>query len=135
MTNQYFWDRIAGRDPGLRAADADRERTGERLRAAHTEGRLDIAEFQERLERCYEAKTVGELGELVRDLPRPEEYDERRSARSYRPWHPRLAGQLGHTSLSSGLQRGSPAAQIPIAATMRRSGRASIRSGSSRRSV
>ena len=78
MTNQYFLARIAGWDPNLRAADADRERVAERLRKGHTEGRLDMAEFQQRLERCYESKTVGELGELVRDLPRPDEYEQRR---------------------------------------------------------
>ena len=70
MTDQYFLDRFARRDASIRAADADRERTAERLRTAHAEGRLDLTEFQERLERCYEAKTFGQLGELVRDLPR-----------------------------------------------------------------
>src|SRR5262249_2818389 len=65
MTNQYLWARIAGPDPNLRAADADRERVAERLRAGHAEGRLDIDELQERLERCFESKTLGELRELV----------------------------------------------------------------------
>jgi hypothetical protein len=86
MTNQYFWDRIAGRDPNLRAADADRERIAERLRTNHAEGRLDMTEFQQRLERCYEAKTLGELGELVRDLPRQDEQEERPSFGWFRPW-------------------------------------------------
>jgi hypothetical protein len=85
MTNQYFLDRIAGRNPNLRAADADRERTAERLRTSHAEGRLDLAEFQQRLEHCYEAKTVGELDELVRDLPGPDEQDERPSLGWVRP--------------------------------------------------
>ena len=75
MTNQYFLDRLAGRDPNLRAGDADRDRIADRLRKSHAEGRLDLAEFQERLERCYEAKTRGQLGELVRDLPRQDEHD------------------------------------------------------------
>ena len=70
MANQYFLNRIAGPDPNLRAADADRERIAERLRNGHAEGRLDMDEFQQRLERCYEAKTLGELRELVKDLPR-----------------------------------------------------------------
>jgi hypothetical protein len=80
MTNQYLWDRIAGRDANLRAADADRERTAEHLRKSHAEGRLDLDEFQQRLERCYAAKTLGELGALVRDLPRQGELDERTSS-------------------------------------------------------
>ncbi len=73
MSSDYFLDRITGRSSQIRAADADREQTAERLRQAHAEGRLDLTEFQERLERCYEAKTFGELGELVHDLPRQSE--------------------------------------------------------------
>jgi hypothetical protein len=91
MTNQYFLARIAGHDPNLRAADADRERIAERLRESHAEGRLDMAEFQERLERCYESKTLGELGELVRDLPRQDERDTQRAFGWFRPWRWPLA--------------------------------------------
>ena len=65
------------RDPNLRAADADREATSERLRRHHAEGRLDAEEFHERIDRCYQAKTVGELEQLVTDLP-PEPTTERR---------------------------------------------------------
>jgi uncharacterized protein DUF1707 len=91
MTNQYILDRLAGRDPNLRAADADRERIAERLRNSHAEGRLDMAEFQQRLERCYEAKTLGELGELVRDLPRQDEPSEGRPFGWLGPWPWRMA--------------------------------------------
>lgn len=59
----------ARRDPNQRAADADREATSERLRRHHAEGRLDAEEFQERVDRCYQAKTLGELAQLVTDLP------------------------------------------------------------------
>src|SRR5918911_5305327 len=86
MTNQYLLARIAGRDPNLRAADADRERIAERLRRSHAEGRLDMTEFQERLERCYEAKTLGELRELVRDLPGHDEPAARRPRGPFQPW-------------------------------------------------
>jgi hypothetical protein len=79
MTNQYLLARIAGRDPNLRASDADRERVADRLRQSHAEGRLDTTELQQRLERCYDAKTFGELGGLVRDLPRPTQEAEGRS--------------------------------------------------------
>ena len=90
MTNQYFLDRLAGRNPNLRAADADRERIAERLRQSHAEGRLDLTEFQQRLERCYEAKTVGELDQLVSDLPRESDLDARHAGGRVRPssWHP-----------------------------------------------
>lgn len=56
-------------DPELRAGDADRERTAEVLRRAHTEGRLDLDEFDTRLGQAYRARTMGELVELTRDLP------------------------------------------------------------------
>jgi hypothetical protein len=91
MTNQYFLARIAGRDPNLRAADADRELIAERLRKSHAEGRLDLAEFQQRLDRCYEAKTVGELDEVVKDLPRQDGQDERPSSGWFLPSRLRLA--------------------------------------------
>lgn len=54
-----------------RAADADREAVAERLRAAVTEGRLDLDEFDDRLGRAYRARIYGELDPLVADLPRP----------------------------------------------------------------
>lgn len=85
MSNQYLWARITGPDPNLRAADADRERVADRLRKSHAEGRLDLAEFQERLERCYEAKTLGDLSALVTDLPRQDEQDQRRGVGRLRP--------------------------------------------------
>jgi hypothetical protein len=67
----YGYDRIGQiiQDPNLRASDADREATADRLRKHHIEGRLDQDEFQARLDTCFAAKTVGELGELTRDLP------------------------------------------------------------------
>jgi hypothetical protein len=84
--NQYLWDRITGRDPNIRAAEADRERIAERLRKGHTEGRLDMDEFQQRLEHCYQARTLGELDELVSDLPRQDVQPERRALRAMPAW-------------------------------------------------
>ncbi|MEU7555296.1 DUF1707 domain-containing protein [Streptomyces sp. NPDC044571] len=55
--------------PELRASDADRERVVERLRDAVAEGRLDMEEFEERLEAAYTSRTYGELEPLTRDLP------------------------------------------------------------------
>ena len=54
----------------MRASDADRAATAERLRQHYTEGRLDAQEYDERIERCYAAKTVDELDDLFMDLPR-----------------------------------------------------------------
>lgn len=55
--------------PDLRASDADRERVAEVLRDALAEGRLDMEEFEERLEQTYKARTYGELAPVTRDLP------------------------------------------------------------------
>ncbi|MFF4958491.1 DUF1707 SHOCT-like domain-containing protein [Streptomyces sp. NPDC001222] len=55
--------------PDLRASDADRERVAEVLRDALAEGRLDMEEFEERLEATYRARTYRELAPITRDLP------------------------------------------------------------------
>ncbi len=70
MYEYYGYDYGAAPDPSVRAADADREATADRLRQHHAEGRIDVTEFQDRLDRAYEAKTVGELRQLFSDLPR-----------------------------------------------------------------
>jgi hypothetical protein len=51
-----------------RASDGDREAVAERLRVAG-EGRIDLMELEDRLERAFGARTYGELKELVADLP------------------------------------------------------------------
>ena len=56
-------------DPRIRASDEDRDRTVSLLREHHAAGRLTAEEFNERIDKAYEAKTVGELDELMTDLP------------------------------------------------------------------
>jgi Domain of unknown function (DUF1707)/2TM domain len=53
----------------LRASDADRERFVEALRQHHVEGRLTAEELDERTERAYAARTLGDLDALATDLP------------------------------------------------------------------
>ncbi|WP_046470924.1 DUF1707 SHOCT-like domain-containing protein [Allosalinactinospora lopnorensis] len=53
----------------IRASDADRDRIAERLREALAEGRLGPAEYEERLDAVYRAKTVGELTPVTHGLP------------------------------------------------------------------
>ncbi|MFE7748117.1 DUF1707 domain-containing protein [Streptomyces sp. NPDC057428] len=55
----------------MRASDAERERVAETLREAVAEGRLEMDEFEQRLDATYRARTHGELEPLVRDLPVP----------------------------------------------------------------
>jgi len=65
--------RGGSRSGGLRASDADREAMAKILRGHYSDGRLDAQEYDERINRCYAAKTVRELDELLLDLPRIEE--------------------------------------------------------------
>jgi hypothetical protein len=53
----------------VRASDAERELTVERLQRAMETGRLTLDEFDERAAGAYAARTRGELADLTRDLP------------------------------------------------------------------
>jgi hypothetical protein len=53
----------------VRASDAEREAAVARLRRAAADGRLDADELDERVAAAYRARTHGDLGALVRDLP------------------------------------------------------------------
>ena len=54
---------------GVRASDAERDATVERLSQATGEGRLTLEEFSQRMDRATTAKTRAELDRLVTDLP------------------------------------------------------------------
>ncbi len=56
-------------DPHLLAADADRSAVVTRLDASLTDGRLTLAEYEDRSARAHAARTYGELTELTADLP------------------------------------------------------------------
>ena len=56
-------------DPNIRASDADRDRTASLLREHLSAGRLTPEEFNDRLDRAFAAKTVGEIDTLLSDLP------------------------------------------------------------------
>lgn len=57
---------------GMRASDSDRDEVAERLRTALNEGRLTVAEYDERLQRAYAAAMLDELRPLTSDLPVPQ---------------------------------------------------------------
>jgi uncharacterized protein DUF1707 len=75
---------LPGSGSGLRASDAERERAAESLREHHADGRLTTDELEERTERAYAAKTLGDLDQLFGDLPRLRVPDGER--RPPRPW-------------------------------------------------
>jgi hypothetical protein len=52
-----------------RIADADRQAMVERLRTHYADGRLDLAEFEERVAAAWAARTRRELEPLASDLP------------------------------------------------------------------
>ena len=54
---------------GIRASDAERDATVERLSAATGDGRLTLEEFSQRMERTIAARTRADLDRLVADLP------------------------------------------------------------------
>jgi Domain of unknown function (DUF1707) len=56
-------------DQHLRVSDAERQAATDRLAEYFTEGRLDQAEFDQRVERAMSAKTRADLSALFDDLP------------------------------------------------------------------
>ncbi|MGH3398916.1 MAG: DUF1707 SHOCT-like domain-containing protein, partial [Streptosporangiaceae bacterium] len=56
----------------IRVSDADRERVTARLRDHYAEGRLSAEEMEERISAALSAKTVGDLRQVMADLPEPE---------------------------------------------------------------
>jgi DUF1707 SHOCT-like domain len=83
----------------VRASDADRDQTVERLRTHHEQGRLDATEFEERMSAALTARYCDELPPLLADLPPQESTHQqemppwaRRAHGAGRPdWH-RLQG-------------------------------------------
>lgn len=52
----------------LRIGDSDRELVSRLLKAAIDEGRLTLVEYDDRLQKVYDAKTVGDLTPITNDL-------------------------------------------------------------------
>lgn len=65
----YQSRRRSGFNPDLRVSDAERADVADRLSKHYGEGRLDQAEFNERMERAMSAKTAGDFAGLFSDLP------------------------------------------------------------------
>lgn len=59
------------RPEDMRVSDADRTFAQDRLRRAHALGQLDLGEFDERVRTVWGARTCGELGRVLADLPVP----------------------------------------------------------------
>jgi Domain of unknown function (DUF1707) len=71
-SSQQWSRRVRYSDQHIRVSDAERNAVTERLAAHYSDGRLDQAEFDERVSRAMAAKTRGDLDGLFDDLPDPE---------------------------------------------------------------
>jgi Domain of unknown function (DUF1707) len=90
-------------NPGMRVSDAERAEVADRLSKHYGDGRLDQAEFNERLDQAMSAKTQEDLRGLFTDLPDGEAAEDARPRRHGHPerhwrseghWHPERYGQL-----------------------------------------
>jgi hypothetical protein len=94
-------------DPRIRASDADRDRVASLLREHHAAGRLTAEEFHDRMDRALEARTLGELDELMTDLPAIDLYQLPDASLRRAPPH------LGQSLLPADPGGGSPARFAP----------------------
>jgi|GEM_PF-1707265 len=71
FTPPWYSSRARGEVPNaqMRVSDAERSEIAESLSKHYSEGRLNEAEFNERLQQAMSAKTRGDLAGLLTDLP------------------------------------------------------------------
>ena len=84
----YFREVSPARKPSdLRASDDDRERVVAVLAAAAADGRLTLEEHSHRVQRAYQARTLGDLASLTTDLVpaagQPVRLDDSRSVTAF----------------------------------------------------
>ncbi len=82
-------------DDRIRASDADREHATARLREHFAAGRITSDELDERISAALNAKTYGELRQLMADLPEPAPAAPRAAQPPYvaaPPWMARRRG-------------------------------------------
>jgi uncharacterized protein DUF1707 len=58
-----------GRNPAIRASDVDRDQVLAQLSTHYQAGRLTMTEFDERSSQALQARTLGDLDQLLTDLP------------------------------------------------------------------
>ncbi|KAA2262415.1 DUF1707 domain-containing protein [Solihabitans fulvus] len=91
-------------DLSVRASDADREAACGVLGAALADGRLDLAEYERRLDLAVSAGTTGELVALTADLPAtPAQLAAERKRRELREWVDEWWAWLGGAVIMVGI--------------------------------
>jgi hypothetical protein len=97
-SSQQWTRRIRYTDQHIRVSDAERQAVADRLGAHFADGRLDQAEFDERVTRTMAAKTRGDLEGMFDDLPDLEPTGAPGSAQSSgrpsMPYRPRRRGGI-----------------------------------------
>jgi|HubBroStandDraft_6_1064221.scaffolds.fasta_scaffold30590_2 hypothetical protein len=58
-----------GSTDDLRVGDSERQAVADELREHYAQGRLNLEEFERRLDAAFAAKTRGDLDKLISDLP------------------------------------------------------------------
>jgi hypothetical protein len=91
----------------IRASDADRDQVAALLQEHHAEGRLTAEEFSERLDAALHARTLGELDELLADLPHVDRRRYQLPDAGINPRWDRLYGPGGARSTCSAQYGGS----------------------------
>ncbi|AGZ39213.1 DUF1707 SHOCT-like domain-containing protein [Actinoplanes friuliensis] len=86
----------------MRAGDSERQATADKLKTALDEGRLDLHEYDERLQKTYSAKTFGDLDTLVTDLPGTIPTQQSRVEPYQAPSAPQTAATTGKKSKQQG---------------------------------
>lgn len=103
---------VPGDQPDIRASDADRNRIIDLLGEAAGEGRLTVAELEERIEAAAAARYESELQVLVQDLPVGQSPVTQRSQDlTHRANIPQVMPKVLHASWSSIVRAG--AWQVP----------------------
>jgi hypothetical protein len=74
-SSQQWMRRLRNSDQHIRVSDADRNAVAEVLTKHYADGRLDQAEFDERVGQTMAAKTRGDLTGLFDDLPEVDDAD------------------------------------------------------------
>lgn len=75
---------MSSADDTIRASDAERDAVVDTLRRHAADGRLTMAEFEDRVAEALAARTRGQLAPVLRDLPplhEPSQRDTRRRTR------------------------------------------------------
>ncbi len=72
-------------DPNMRVSDAERAEVTDRLSKHYSDGRLDEAEFNERIDQAMRARTRADLSGLLADLPASESPETPRAPKAAKP--------------------------------------------------